>query len=99
MAKGAVEKLRARLPNLKESIEIGSEASSRYPEKPFRNQYPEEALPGFGEAVSKFYQQCDDLHQQLLSALAVGLGMDKDWLSKVSDIRIPPFFLCPCVIP
>jgi hypothetical protein len=33
--KGAVEKLRAMLPDLKESLEIGSEAGSRYPEKPF----------------------------------------------------------------
>jgi isopenicillin N synthase-like dioxygenase len=80
--KDTVEKLRAMLPDLKESLEIGSEAGSRYPEKPFRNHYPDEALPGFGEAMNKFYQQCDDLHQQLLSALAVGLGMNKDWFKQ-----------------
>lgn len=77
--KDAVEKMRAMLPDLKESLEIGSDAGSRYPEKPHKNYYPDGELPGFGQAMQKFYQQCDDLHHQLLCALAEGLGLEKDW--------------------
>lgn len=77
--KDAVEKLRAMLPDLKESLEIGSDAGPRYPEKPWKNHYPDTALPGFGEAMGVFYRACDDLHHQLLSALAEGLGLEKDW--------------------
>ena len=77
----AVDKLRAMLPDLKESLEIGSD-EGRYPVKPWKNHYPDEALPGFGDAMREFYAQCDDLQHQLLSAIAEGLGMDKDWFKQ-----------------
>jgi isopenicillin N synthase-like dioxygenase len=77
----AVEKLRAMLPDLKESLEIGSD-EGRYPAKPWKNHYPDEALPGFGEAMSQFYQKCDDLHHELLSAIAQGLGLPKDYFKE-----------------
>ncbi|KAF2000355.1 Clavaminate synthase-like protein [Amniculicola lignicola CBS 123094] len=78
----AVEKLRAMLPDLKESLEIGSDEGSRYPKKPWKNHYPEEALPGFGEGMTKFYAQCDDLHHQLLCAIAEGLKLPKDYFKE-----------------
>lgn len=65
--------LRAAMPDLKESLEIGSD-EGRYPAKKFVNRYPD-ALPGFGEAMSKFFGQCDDLHIKLMSAIAEGLGL------------------------
>lgn len=71
----AVAKLRAMIPDLKESLEIGSDAGGRYPAKPFKNHYPDSALPGFGAAMNEFYQQCDDLHHTLLSAIAEGLSL------------------------
>ncbi|KAF2661508.1 Clavaminate synthase-like protein [Lophiostoma macrostomum CBS 122681] len=77
----AVEKLRALLPDLKESLEIGSD-EGRYPAKPWKNHYPESALPGFGDAMGEFYNKCDDLHHQLLSAIAEGLGLQKDWFKQ-----------------
>lgn len=77
--KKKVAELRARLPDMKESLEIGSDAGCRYPTKPYMNRYPEDALPGFGEAMKKFYSQCDDLHYEILSALAVGLGLKPDF--------------------
>lgn len=73
---GALAKLRAMIPDLKESFEIGSDPG-RYPEKPFVNQYPH--LPGFGDAMRDFFHDCDTLHQELLSALAIGLNLDKDF--------------------
>lgn len=72
--KESVEKLRASLPDIKESLEIGSDAGFRYPAKPVVNHYPN-ALPGFGEAMGEFYRQCDELHEQLLRALALGLNL------------------------
>lgn len=71
----SVEKLRAALPDIKESLEIGSDPGPRYPTKLFVNHYPT-ALPGFGEAMKTFYEQCDDMHEQLLSAIAIGLNLD-----------------------
>ncbi|KIV98832.1 uncharacterized protein PV09_09403 [Verruconis gallopava] len=72
----AIEQLRAMVPDMKESLEIGSDAGPRYPKKPWQNHYPDDSLPGFGKAVSSFYEQCDDLHLQILSAIAEGLGLE-----------------------
>lgn len=75
-----IAKLRAMVPDIKESIEIGSEGSS-YPPKPYANHWPE-ALPGFQEAMCTFYSQCDHLQQQLMSAIALGLGLDESFFVK-----------------
>lgn len=72
--------LRAAIPDLKESLEIGSDPGRRYPSKKFRNQYTD-ALPGFAEAMGDFFSACDDLHQQLMSAIAEGLGLDRSFFS------------------
>lgn len=77
----AVSKLRAMLPDLKESLEIGSD-EGRYPAKPWQNHYPDDILPSFGSAMKEFYEECDDLHHQLLSAIAEGLGLRKDWFKQ-----------------
>jgi isopenicillin N synthase-like dioxygenase len=76
-----IAELRAMIPDLKESLEIGSDAG-RYPEKPWKNLYPEEHLPGFGAAMRKFYEQCDELHHQLLSAIAEGLELPRDYFKE-----------------
>lgn len=79
----AVAKLRAMLPDLKESLEIGSdEEGGRYPAKPWKNHYPDDALPGFGAAMRAFYEKCDDLHHQLLCAIAEGLGLEREWFKQ-----------------
>lgn len=77
----AVDKLRAMLPDLKESLEIGSD-EGQYPAKPWKNYYPEKTLPGFRDAMREFYGKCDDLHHQLLCAIAEGLGLEKDWFKQ-----------------
>lgn len=79
----AIEALRAMVPDLKESLEIGSDSSTgRYPTKPFANHFPDAELPGFGAAMKRFYEDCDDLHHQLLSAIAEGLGLEKDFFKE-----------------
>lgn len=77
----AVAKLLAMLPYLKESLEIGSDEGG-YPAQRYQNHYPDDSLPGFGDAMREFYARCDDLHHQLLSAIAEGLGMKKDWFKQ-----------------
>ncbi|KAH8674275.1 hypothetical protein BX600DRAFT_433864 [Xylariales sp. PMI_506] len=89
--------LRTAIPDLKESLEIGSDSGvtaattattsggvkgARYPTKPFVNRYTD-ALPGFAEAMSEFFAQCDDLHHELMSAIAEGLGLDEAFFRNV----------------
>lgn len=74
----AVARLRSIVPDLKESLEIGSD-EGRYRKKAFENEYPDKALPGFGEAMRQFYEQCDALHHALLQAIAEGLGVEKEF--------------------
>lgn len=77
----AISKLRAMVPDLKESLEIGSDPG-RYPKKQYENQYPDRELPGFGNAMKEFYEACDVLHHKLLSALAEGLGLEQEFFGK-----------------
>lgn len=72
-----IEELRKIFPDIKESLEIGSEAPYGYPEKPYHNQFPEDHIPGFTKALMEFYVQCDQLHRQVMSAIATGLGLSK----------------------
>lgn len=73
--------LRAAIPDLKESLEIGSDPiPGRYPRKKHVNRYMD-TLTGFGEAMSEFFTGCDDLHHQLMSAIAEGLGLPEDFFS------------------
>lgn len=54
-----------------ESYEIGSEQNFDQP-----NQWlPEHVLPGYREFMTKFYWDCNSTAQQLLSAMALGIGL------------------------
>lgn len=69
--------LRTQEPDVKESLEIGSEPGA-YPVKDDVNIWPEN-MPELKERMTWFYKRCDDLHQDLLSAIAEGLGIEKDF--------------------
>lgn len=75
-----IAKLRAMVPDIKESLEIGSEPDA-YPTKPYANHWPE-GLPGFREAMCGFYSSCDKLHRNLMNAIAEGLGIDSTYFNK-----------------
>jgi isopenicillin N synthase-like dioxygenase len=77
----AITKLRSMVPDLKESLEIGSDAG-RYPKKKWENHYPDQDLPGFGDAMREFYEAVDDVHHHLLSAIAQGLGLELDFFGR-----------------
>ncbi|KAF2804091.1 oxidoreductase [Mytilinidion resinicola] len=77
----SIAKLRAAVPDLKESLEIGSDAG-RYPAKPWQNHYPDTEVPEFGKVMRKFYESCDELHHEVLCAVAEGLGLDKNFFKQ-----------------
>jgi isopenicillin N synthase-like dioxygenase len=73
-------KEKTEFPDIKESLEIGSEpgVEGNYPVKPFVNVWPE-TLPSLKPVMTKFYKTCEDLHFEVLGAIAEGLGVEKDF--------------------
>lgn len=60
-----------KVPDNKESFEMGSEANERMP-----NIWPpEEAIPGFRDFFVRFYAACYGVEMKLLKALAMGMGL------------------------
>ncbi|KAL1862776.1 hypothetical protein VTK73DRAFT_6650 [Phialemonium thermophilum] len=68
-----VEKLRAAVPDIKESLEIGREDEPGHP-----NRWPKEEGPlvGFRATMLDFFNQCKELHVEVMRAIAVGMGLD-----------------------
>jgi isopenicillin N synthase-like dioxygenase len=70
-----VAKLRASIPDLKESMEIGKEGVPGWP-----NQWPNKldaAGEVFTETMKSFFLTCQDLHVNVMRAIALGMGMDE----------------------
>ncbi|KAI0521894.1 hypothetical protein F5B22DRAFT_508917 [Xylaria bambusicola] len=63
-----------RVPDVKESYEIGSEVFAQQPNV----WIPEDVLPGFREFTTAFYSRCFEVAKELLRALALGLGLDDE---------------------
>lgn len=63
--------------DLKESFEIGLEGAEDY-----ENQWPsqeEEEGRAFKQQMLGFFEQCKELHCQVMRAIAVGLGIEEGW--------------------
>ncbi|KAM3430182.1 hypothetical protein NHJ13734_007849 [Beauveria thailandica] len=59
--------------DLKESFEIGREPHER-----FRNHWPARGkVDGFREEMMAFFETCQELHVQVMRAVAMGLGLDE----------------------
>lgn len=66
---------------LKESLEIGRE-----PHDVFRNHWPAaDAVDGFREVMMGFFAECQALHAQVMSAVAVGLGLPETYFDAFVD--------------
>lgn len=78
-----VEKVRAALPDLKESLEIGREDEPGYP-----NRWLEETgdLVGFRKDMLGFFEQCRRLHVEVMKAIAVGMGLDDRFFDSFVDV-------------
>ncbi|KAF2718091.1 Clavaminate synthase-like protein [Polychaeton citri CBS 116435] len=74
--------------DLKESLEIGREGVEGMP-----NQWPgdrgftgdEEDAKGFRDRMLDFFEQCKQLHMQVMGAIAVGMGIGGDWFDGYCD--------------
>lgn len=76
MSSSDVSARRAAVPDVKESFDIGREGDERAP-----NVWPPaDVLPGFREFFSRFYEACFALEDDLLRAIAVCLGLPRDYL-------------------
>ncbi|KIW03576.1 uncharacterized protein PV09_05331 [Verruconis gallopava] len=78
---GDVEALRAAVPDLKESLEIGREGEPDCP-----NMWADdEAGKRFKATMLSFFDTCKNLHIELMRAIAVGLGIDESWFDGYTD--------------
>ncbi|KAG1854772.1 thymine dioxygenase [Suillus tomentosus] len=64
------------LPSVRESFDIGREDDDLMP-----NIWPpDHILPGFKESCLAFYWKCYEVEKNILRALALGFGLEEEWL-------------------
>ncbi|GAA6048767.1 hypothetical protein JCM3770_003954 [Rhodotorula araucariae] len=68
--------LRATAPDLKEHFEIGKDVRDSEGDSPFPNRWPA-SLPAFKPFMNEFFQSCHRLHLEIMSAVALGLGLSE----------------------
>ncbi|EFW98405.1 2og-Fe oxygenase family protein [Grosmannia clavigera kw1407] len=83
-----VAKLKAAVPDLKESIEIGREDEDGCP-----NRWPDETDPatrplvaGFRHTMNDFHAQCKAVHEEVMRAIAVGMGLPATFFDAFVDV-------------
>ncbi|KAI5476186.1 oxidoreductase,Oxoglutarate/iron-dependent oxygenase family [Pseudohyphozyma bogoriensis] len=69
-----IAKLRAKAPDMKETMEIGREDG----DSPFPNRWPEN-LPEYKEFMVEFFHSCHKLHLQVMAAIAVGFDLETEY--------------------
>lgn len=79
---GTEAELRKTVPDLKESMEIGRDDQ---PETP--NMWPtgDGAAVEFKQEMMAFFETCKGLHQQVMRAIALGIGIDEAWFDGFTD--------------
>lgn len=66
------------LPSVKETFDIGCEDDDSMP-----NIWPpDHILPSFKESCLAFYWKCHEVEKNILRALALGFGLEEEWLAK-----------------
>ncbi|KAL0932025.1 thymine dioxygenase [Colletotrichum truncatum] len=80
-----IKKQRSGNPDLKESFEIGRDGEPDHP-----NQWPVEKegtpVAGFKSQMLEFFDQCKDLHTEVMRAIAVGMGIDETYFDGFTDV-------------
>ncbi|KAI8808724.1 hypothetical protein BJ742DRAFT_258635 [Cladochytrium replicatum] len=77
--KNEIEKLRETSEDLKESIEIGFDQHPVW-----KNPWPQHN-PNFKSVMNEFFNECDALQLTIMSALATGLGLHRDFFRPLCD--------------
>lgn len=71
--------LKAAVPDIKESLEIGREGDAAHP-----NNWPA-ADPAFKTFMLAFFDECKALHVEVMRAIAVAMGLDEAWFDAYTD--------------
>ena len=79
-----VAALRAQIPDLKESIEIGREGEEGMPNMWPATENDEEARR-FKDVMIRFHNTCKELYIQLMRAIALGMGIEEGWFDGFTD--------------
>ncbi|KAG9104764.1 hypothetical protein FRC06_011246 [Ceratobasidium sp. 370] len=76
-----IARLRAQAPDLKESMEIGRDWDATW-----SNRWPDaKDVPKFKETFLNFFQTCHELHAEVMSSIAMGLGLGEQFFDKLID--------------
>ncbi|KND94927.1 putative very-long-chain (3R)-3-hydroxyacyl-CoA dehydratase [Tolypocladium ophioglossoides CBS 100239] len=78
-----VERERSAAPDLKESLEIGRDSDPL-----FANPWPDEGdgkLAGFRADMMDFFDRCKSMHEEVMRAIALGMGLDEGFFDKFVD--------------
>ncbi|MCJ1389466.1 hypothetical protein MMC18_002323 [Xylographa bjoerkii] len=81
LSRDEVQKEKSGNPDLKESFEIGREGVDGHP-----NQWPHTFdLEGvhFRKTMEEFFLECKELHRLIMSAIALGMGLDEHYFDKM----------------
>jgi isopenicillin N synthase-like dioxygenase len=80
--KNDIEALRAAVPDLKESLEIGRDDEEGMP-----NMWPanDDEAKEFKKVMLGFFEECTGLHKEVMRALALGLGIEESWFDGFTD--------------
>lgn len=77
-----IEKVRASVPDIKESFEIGRDNEADHP-----NRWPNEEgdIVGFKATMLDFFDQCKAAHVEVMRAIAVGMGLNSTFFDNYVD--------------
>lgn len=83
VSKEEVAKLKAQVPDLKESFEIGREGEEGLP-----NNWPsgDADAEDFKKVMVAFHDTCKALHVEVMRAIAVGMGLDAGYFDGFTDV-------------
>ncbi|TPX18516.1 uncharacterized protein E0L32_011554 [Thyridium curvatum] len=78
-----VAKLKAAIPDIKESFEIGREGEEGQP-----NQWPQESgdILGFKKMMLDFFAQCKAVHVEVMRAIAIGMDLEASFFDTYVDV-------------
>ncbi|GAD95358.1 hypothetical protein PVAR5_4000 [Paecilomyces variotii No. 5] len=79
----SVEAMRAAVPDLKESMEIGREGIEGYPNR--WPDYLDEEGKEFKHTMLDFFESCKDLHTQIMRAIAIGMSLPEHFFDEFTN--------------
>jgi isopenicillin N synthase-like dioxygenase len=79
----SVEAMRAAVPDLKETMEIGRDGVEGYPNR-WPDQLDDEGKE-FTRTMQEFFGTCKDLHMQIMRAMALGMALPEHFFDEFTN--------------